>query len=62
MFFCDRCKKLIAIQRLAYRFDEEKWLYPVGEREWCRDCLDNLDRELVNSPDINDPAYKNNKK
>ena len=58
LFFCDKCKDLIATQRKAYKFEEEQWLYPVGEHEWCKDCLSKLDKGLFDMPDVNDTTYE----
>ena len=61
-FFCDRCKEPIATQRMPMGNYEEKWLYPVGSREWCRECLDKLSvfdkTNLEDRVDVNDTEFE----
>ena len=60
IFFCDNCKEPIASQRLALGFQEEKWLIPMGYQEWCKDCVADHNRSLLDpsSVNVNDTEYE----
>ena len=61
MYFCDKCKELIATQRLAIGFQEEKHLLPMGEHEWCQGCVQEFRQSLIESPNVNDIEYEHGK-
>ena len=61
-YFCDKCQNMIATQRLSIGAVEEKHLLPVGRHEWCINCVDEFDRSLTQTPNINDIGYEHGKK
>ena len=50
MWFCDKCKDLVATQMMIIREQQEKHLIPVGHEEWCIGCVSEFDESIMESP------------
>ena len=59
-WFCDRCKEMIASQRIAHGFLEETHLTTVGYQDWCDECIEelrHLSKNIMEVVDVNDHKF-----
>ena len=46
-FICDKCYRVVGTQKTNFGEQVETHLLPMGYREWCFDCIDQFNKELL---------------